>query len=107
MSSNEGTNVLDTYLYPLYQIDILTHMVYDTFHTICLNIVKNKIEPKNLMMDQTQGLPRSIKDLVHGKLKACKSFLFPWPIVFSVTVLVTVQNLKCNFIVVEMEGQMK
>ena len=55
MSSNEGTNILDTYLYPLYQIDILTHMVYDTFHTICLNIVKNKIEqPMDLeILDQS------------------------------------------------------
>ena len=47
MASNKGftgTSILHTYLYPLYKFDILFHMVYDSFHTICLNVVKNQLE---------------------------------------------------------------
>ena len=47
MASNKGftgTSILHTYLYLLYKFDILFHMVYDSFHTICLNVVKNQLE---------------------------------------------------------------
>jgi hypothetical protein len=47
MASNTGftgTSILHTYLYPLYKFDIMVHMVYDSFHTICLNVVKNQLE---------------------------------------------------------------
>lgn len=39
-----GTIILHKYLYPLYGFDILKHMVFDVFHTICLNVVKNQLE---------------------------------------------------------------
>lgn len=39
-----GTSILHKYLYPLYGFDILKHMVFDVFHTICLNVVKNQLE---------------------------------------------------------------
>lgn len=39
-----GISILHKYLYPLYGFDILKHMVFDVFHTICLGDVKNQLE---------------------------------------------------------------
>ena len=47
MSSTKGftgTSIRHKYLYPLYGFDILKHMVCDVSHTICLNVVKNRLE---------------------------------------------------------------
>jgi len=47
MSSTKGftgTSILHKYLYPLYGFDILKHLVFDVFHTVCLNVVKNQLE---------------------------------------------------------------
>ena len=38
-----GTSILHKYLYPLYGFNILKHLVYDSFHTVCLNVVKNQL----------------------------------------------------------------
>ena len=39
-----GMSILHKYLYPLYGFDICKHLVYDVYHTICLNVVKNQAE---------------------------------------------------------------
>ena len=39
-----GISILHKYLNPLYGFDICKHLVYDVFHTICLNVVKNQAE---------------------------------------------------------------
>ena len=47
MSSTKGftgTSIRHNYLYPLYGFDILKHMVCDVSHTICLNVLKNRLE---------------------------------------------------------------
>ena len=38
-----GISILHKYLYPLYGFNILKHLVYDSFHTVCLNVVKNQL----------------------------------------------------------------
>jgi len=38
-----GESILHKYLYPLYGFDILYHQVYDVYHTIPLNVVKNQL----------------------------------------------------------------
>lgn len=46
MSSEKGftgVSILHKYLYPLYGFDILKHLVYDVYHTVPLNIVKNQL----------------------------------------------------------------
>lgn len=45
MSSEKGftgISIFHKYLYPLYGFDILHHLVYDVYHTIPLNVVKNQ-----------------------------------------------------------------
>ena len=39
-----GISILHKYLHPLYGFDICKHLVYDVFHTVCLNVVKNQAE---------------------------------------------------------------
>lgn len=38
-----GLSIFHKYLYPLYGFDILNHLVYDVYHTIPLNVVKNQV----------------------------------------------------------------
>ena len=85
MASNKGftgTSILHTYLYPLYKFDILFHMVYDSFHTICLNVVKNQLERllELELLDQTkldeliESFPWT-KELKDGRIpKATKNY---------------------------------
>ncbi|CAB3987948.1 Hypothetical predicted protein [Paramuricea clavata] len=62
-----GISILHKYLYPLYSFDICKHLLYDVFHTICLNVVKNQAERIiNLEMIDKEYLDEQIK-------------VFPWP----------------------------
>lgn len=38
-----GISLLHKVLYPLYKFDVTRHIVYDVYHTIPLNVVKNQI----------------------------------------------------------------
>ena len=62
-----GISILHKYLYPLYKFDICKHPLYDVFHTICLNVVKNQAERIiDLEMVDKEYLDEQIK-------------VFPWP----------------------------
>ena len=62
-----GISILHEYLNPLYGFDICKHLVYDIFHTVCLNVVKNQAERLvNLEMVDKRYLDKQIKH-------------FPWP----------------------------
>ena len=37
-------SILHKYLCPLYGLNILKHLLIDTFHTVCLNVVKNQLQ---------------------------------------------------------------
>ena len=90
---------LHKYLYPLYGFDILNHLVYDVYHTIPLNVIKNQIvRALDLEMLDKAGLDKQIenfpwtgefkdgrlpdnleniaKALDNGTLKATRSSLF-------------------------------
>ena len=59
MSSEKGftgLSLFHKYLYPLYGFDILNHFVYDVFHTIPLNVVKNQLSRalELEMLDKTE-----------------------------------------------------
>jgi len=46
MSSEKGftgLSIFHKYVYPLYGFDILNHLVYDVYHTVPLNVVKNQV----------------------------------------------------------------
>ena len=85
MASNKGftvTSILHTYPYPLYKFDILFHMVYDSFHTICLNVVKNQLErlldlellDQTKLDEQIESFPWT-KELKDGRIpKATKNY---------------------------------
>ena len=51
-----GLSIFHKYLNPLYGFDILNHLVYDVYHTIPLNVVKNQlVRALNLeMLDKTE-----------------------------------------------------
>lgn len=51
-----GTSILHKYLYPLYKFDILHHLVYDVFHTLPLNVVKNQLSRflEQCLIDKTR-----------------------------------------------------
>lgn len=54
-------------MHPLYGFDICKHLVYDVFHTVCLNVVKNQAERLvDLEMVDKKYLDKQIKH-------------FPWP----------------------------
>ena len=62
-----GISILHKYLNPLYGFDVCKHLVYDVFHTICLNVVKNQAERLiDLEMIDKGYLDKEIKK-------------FPWP----------------------------
>ena len=62
-----GISILPKYLNPLYGFDVCKHLVYDVFHTICLNVVKNQAERLiDLEMIDKGYLDKEIKK-------------FPWP----------------------------
>lgn len=78
MSSTKGftgTSILHKYLYPLYGFDILKHLVFDVFHTICLNVVKNQLErildmkliDPSYLDDQVEKFPWT-QDLKTGRI---------------------------------------
>ena len=57
-----GISIFHKYLYPLYSFDICKHLLYDVFHTICLNVVKNQAERIiNLEMVDKEYLDKQIK----------------------------------------------
>ena len=70
MSSEKGftgISILHKYLNPLYGFDICKHLLYDVYHTICLNVVKNQAERLlDLEMIDKGFLDKQIKK-------------FPWP----------------------------
>ena len=70
MSSEKGftgISILHKYLSPLYGFDICKHLLYDVYHTICLNVVKNQAERLlDLEMIDKGFLDKQIKK-------------FPWP----------------------------
>lgn len=62
-----GVSILHKYLNPLYGFDVCKHLVYDVFHTVCLNVVKNQAERLvELEMVDKSYLDKQIK-------------YFPWP----------------------------
>ena len=93
-----GISILHKYLYPLFGFDILHHLVYDVFHTVCLNVVKNQTERllelelvnKAFLDEQIKHFPwtpelkngRIPKPLRHGsvgqwKAEGLQKFAFP------------------------------
>ena len=99
-----GTSILHKYLYPLYGFDILKDMVYDIFHTICLNVVKKQLDrilelklvDQSCIDIQVRNFPwtkelkdgrqlANIKELHNGKQRDLKSSHFQWQIVYSRT----------------------
>ena len=62
-----GVSILHKSLNPLYGFDVCKHLVYDIFHTVCLNVVKNQAERLvELEMVDKSYLDKQIRD-------------FPWP----------------------------
>ena len=58
-----GLSIFHKYLYPLYGFDILNHLVYDVYHTIPLNVVKNQIvRALDLEMLDKAGLDKQIEN---------------------------------------------
>lgn len=66
-----GESILHNYLYPLYGFDILKHQVFDVYHTVLLNVVKNQLS-------RTIQLESFDKDEFDKKIKT-----FPWTIEFK------------------------
>ena len=60
-------SIFHKYLFPLYGFDILNHLVYDVYHTIPLNVVKNQlVRVWDLEMIDKTELDKQIAN-------------FPWP----------------------------
>lgn len=58
-----GLSIFHKYLYPLYGFDILNHLVFDVYHTIPLNVVKNQIvRALDLEMLDKAGLDKQIEN---------------------------------------------
>lgn len=47
-----GISLLHKVLYPLYKFDVTRHIVYDVYHTIPLNVVKNQITRQQQQQQQ-------------------------------------------------------
>lgn len=63
-----GISLLHKVLYPLYKFDVTKHMVYDVYHTIPLNVVKNQLTRLlELEMVDTEYLDKQIKDFPSSK----------------------------------------
>ena len=63
-----GISLLHKVLYPLYQFDVTRHMVYDVYHTIPLNVVKNQLTRLlELEVVDTEYLDKQIKDFPWSK----------------------------------------
>lgn len=63
-----GISLLHKVLYPLYKFDVTKHMVYDVYHTIPLNVVKNQLTRLlELEMVDTEYLDKQIKDFPWSK----------------------------------------
>ena len=62
-----GVSILHKYMNPLYGFDVCKHLVYDIFHTVFLNVVKNQAERLlELEMVDKSYLDKQIR-------------YFPWP----------------------------
>jgi hypothetical protein len=81
-----GMSIFHKYLYPLYGFDILYHLVYDVYHTIPLNVVKNQfvraldleLLDKTKLDEQIQSFPWT-QEFKNGRLpkpigKECKRY---------------------------------
>lgn len=63
-----GISLLHKVLYPLYKFDVTKHMVYDVYHTIPLNVVKNQLTRLlELEMVDTEYLDKQIKNFPWSK----------------------------------------
>ena len=122
MSSEKGFTGLSLfykYLYPLYGFDILNHLVYDVYHTVPLNVVKNQLSRalELQMLDKTE-LDKQIgnfpwtddlkmvdfqnnwvkiaKVLDIGKLKVSRNFHFQWQNALWKANLLMLRNMKLS-----------
>ena len=69
MASNggfTGMSIVHKYLYPLYGFNVLKHFVYDVFHTIPLNLVRNLLDA---LLNLNIVNPHDIDELLD---------VFPW-----------------------------
>lgn len=63
-----GISFLHKVLYPLYKFDVTKRMVYEVYHTIPLNVVKNQlIRLHELEMVDTEYIDKQIKNFPWSK----------------------------------------
>ena len=63
-----GISLLHKVLYPLYKFDVTRHIVYDIYHTIPLNVVKNQITRLlELELVDTEYLDKQKRDFSWSK----------------------------------------